>query len=338
VHALPVELYDAIEITSRGMSPRRLQEQNQTSNATGGNETNQTSGGGAGTTSNETNQTSGGVNETNQTTGGNATVPGVAGFNATAFAAAYMVNNETDSSCSSQCCQCVANQTQQMLVNASQVLNASCADQGNNRGTNVVCDFLRTQQNITIGMVMGFANVNELATAYCVGEGSCPAPVISSSDACPNRAAQMANASDINAASTIFATGNALQRGVGSSYLTCLLNTAFTIMDRRVAVNKNYCSMVLGSSSGQTDSGNQTTNQTGMRALRNFRTKFQDQSSNQTNQTSTSPSGTSDVCEYDKRVCEYEQQNPDVAWGILYSDLQPLKYARGFCAGLLIEP
>jgi hypothetical protein len=248
------------------------------------------------------------------------TVPGIAGFNATAFASAFMVNNETDTSCSSQCCQCVANQTQRMLVNASELLNASCAESGINRGTTAVCDFLRTQQNITVGMVLGYGNINELATAYCVGAGQCPAPVVSASDACPQRTQMLANASDAVSAGAIFVSGGAMQRGIGSSYLTCLLNTAFTIMDRRVALNNNYCNTVMQQSG--------STNTTGMSQVKTLRNRLQAEPTQQ--QTS--------VCEYDKRVCQYEQQNPDIAWGLLYSEVQPLKYARGFCAGLLIEP
>ena len=307
--AMHPDFLDAVEITSRGMRFRRLQETtNETSNATG-NETNQTAGG----TTNQTNETA----MTNQTVQvANATST----FDYAAFASAYMLNNETDSSCSQQCCMCVANTTQMLLQNATGLLNASCSD-SENRGTIAVCDFFQNQPNVSIGMMLGFGNIPEIANAYCVGNGNCTGPAVSEEDICPADNTMRLNASD-SAVAQLILSGRGNIRGLGVSYVSCLLNTGFSIMDRRTAIDNAFCENLM---SQESTSSNQTDQSSGAAAT-----------GNETNQTSSS-SSSSAVCTYDNRVCEYAKLNPDVAWGYRYSRVQPLKFARGFCAGLLVD-
>jgi hypothetical protein len=410
--AFDAEFFKSIELVSKHHSdhPRRLQASNETTTTTaapgtttaGGSSSNETT-----TTTaaagNETTTTMAAGNETTTVASGNETTTVASGnetttmapeavpatsvnlteyFNATDFAIGNTWSNVSDPTCTGPCCQCVASTMTDLLTNASMGLNATCNDNNPNNGTVEICNFLVTQQNISTGMVIGFDNLVPISNSYCVGNGSCPTPVVTSPyELCPDLVNQQLNSSsDALVAYNIF-SGGAYIRGTGTSYLSCLLNTAYTIMDRATSIEDEYCNSVLGTSNTTTETtttaapgnetttttmassettttgatGNTTGNSTGLFSF--FRrlqasnettttmapggneTTTAAAGGNETTTTSSSSSGTTgaSTCQYSVSQCQWRQNNPDLAWGTKYAQVQPLKYARGFCAGLLLD-
>ena len=344
VRGFSSEILDAMELTSRAFDRRRLQasnsssSSNSSSNATSGNESSSNVTAGNSTSGNMSSENSSTTpvpsNITvNTTTPSSTNITGM--FDFESWAAAYMNNNMSDMNCSETCCQCVASYAKELMTNATTDLNATCSPtgpEGGNMGTQAACNFFVNQPNVTTGLLIGYGDVANIANAYCVGNGSCAAPAISNVDVCPASSTQRLNASDAVTAQLVL-SGRGNIRGLGVSYVTCLLNTGFSIMDSSTAADDIYCTGIIAANSSP-PSGN-SSDSTDNATSSNFSAVPTVTIVNNTDSTDASLS--SQVCQYDIRVCEWSSNHPDVAWGIRYSYVQPMKFARGFCAGLLVS-
>jgi hypothetical protein len=214
------------------------------------------------------------------------------------FASAHLLNNIVDPTCNSSCCQCVANQSALALMNATEVIQNACAS-SENQGTLAVCDFLYSQPKEAIGMVMGYADIVQQSNAFCIGSGACPLPFYTTQNICPANPLFATNIDDTGVAAFVQQASASGVQGLGLSYTQCLLNTAFYIMDKVTALDNVSCAAVV-SAAGNSSSSNETSS--------------------------------GDPCQtYQTASCAWRASNPDIYWGLRYSTVEPMKFARGFC-------
>jgi len=269
------------------------------------------------------------VNGTNETTVTNGTtvqvnvtnIPVESSFDFNSFAAAYMLNDMSDPDCTSSCCQCISNTSAVMVSNSTAALLEQCAG-APDRALLSICGYLLSQQNISLGMIMGFGDVVQMSNAYCVGAGSCPEPVNTLSDVCASNSSASFSYGDMP---DLYLLGQSYGiSGLQFSYDQCLLMTSLQVMETNTRLDNAQCAFILASNSSSSSASNVTSSDN----------VTSDSNTTTESTTMNGVAAVSSFCPYQVRACEWKQANQDLAWGLRWSDISPFKFSRGYCAGV----
>jgi hypothetical protein len=266
------------------------------------------------------------VDGTNETSPGNGStvlvnitnVPVQSSFDFDSFAAAYMLNGMSDPTCNSSCCQCISNTSAMMVANSTAGLLEHCAGLPDHAILNI-CGYLLAQQNISLGMIMGFGDVVQMSNAFCVGDGSCPEPL---SAVCASNSTKPTSYGDMP---SVYLLGQGYGiPGLEFSYDQCLLITSLQVMETNTRLDNAECENIL-SAEASSSSSNATASEDVISA---------DNSTMSNSTMGNSTEVAASACPYQVRACQWKQANQDVAWGLRWSSINPFKFARGYCAGV----